>query len=116
MQTHMFLKQTKEWIIQPQLFSSKTGWVRYANKHFRSQSESSITLCLFFGKSWSSLSFDSLFFFPITTFLLQGPHVRLMPGVRAEPLQAHILRVLWAQIPRESRRGAASPLVLGVPG
>ena len=46
-------------------------------------------------------------------FLLQGPHVRLMPGVRAEPLQAHILRVLWAQIPRESRRGAASPLVLG---
>lgn len=47
MQTHMFLKQTKEWIIQPQLFSSKTGWAHYANKHFRSQSESSITLLIF---------------------------------------------------------------------
>ena len=63
MQTHMFLKQTKEWIIQPQLFSSKTGRAHYANKHFRSQSESSITLCLFSGKSWSSLSLDSLIFF-----------------------------------------------------
>ena len=44
------------------------------------------------------------------------PPLCLMSGVGAEPLQAHVLRVLRTQTHRESRRGAAGPWSCGFRG
>lgn len=67
MQTHMFLKQTKEWIIQPQLFSSSTARDCYASKHSEVNQNPVYHLAYFLENPATStlanLSFDSLILF-----------------------------------------------------